>query len=214
MVENRPFKLGILVALAPVICAEVRPASAIEVSQQLSTSPARAHGSPLLPLRRLDPPRDVPADSFNSAFCSRWDDGCQQCERERMAEPIRCEPIGRAQPDLECQRKPVACTQDGGELPGRSQCLRVLTLRVRRDNSGTMTGYELQTCNSGLCEPELRPRFVSANAPNLRTVLKRYSEQLAIRLEDFERHSIFCVSAKRDYCRNRRTADPSLCGRR
>lgn len=49
----------------------------------------------LLPLSKLEPARDVPAQQWRSAYCLAWSDGCTRCERNDLQpkSQVFCAPI-------------------------------------------------------------------------------------------------------------------------
>lgn len=62
----------------------------------------------LLTLLEVEPRRDVPAAQWNSPYCGRWFDGCDECSRKSTSDEPRC--WSRQRIDLnKCNRHAVLC---------------------------------------------------------------------------------------------------------
>ena len=75
---------------------------------------AKKHRLPAPPFRRrklnsVDPPRSVPAASWNGPFCEEWTDECTTCRRMPKGTPA-CKPVADIEGDS-CQRHAVTCTK-------------------------------------------------------------------------------------------------------
>jgi len=58
-----------------------------------------------------DPPRDVKAEKWTSAFCLGWSDGCMTCNRAHVGDPITCSPRPVENSNDVCKRRNVSCTK-------------------------------------------------------------------------------------------------------
>jgi hypothetical protein len=64
-----------------------------------------------LPREQVDPPRMAPAAEWRSAFCTKWHDGCEQCERSTAAADPHCAPTAISAAAPACRRHPVTCSE-------------------------------------------------------------------------------------------------------
>jgi hypothetical protein len=75
---------------------------------------AKKLGVPAPPLKVMthseaDPPRDVVAAEWKSAFCLDWDDGCTRCMRPNLDGETSCGEYGPDRLTKNCVRRNVVC---------------------------------------------------------------------------------------------------------
>ena len=159
-----------------------------------------------IPLSRLEPPRDVAAAQWTSLYCSRWDDGCVQCERRSSAEKARCEPMEAA--GAACTRKLIACSQDAQE-PGFRSCASVMWARPLFDAYQNIAGYHVEYCNPGRCE---RPGDFYFAQPKHAKILDAYREHSSRVWVPTDRASSYCVDSFARLCREPAMRGIAPCG--
>ena len=88
--------------------------------------PCRAEASPrkippppilILPLDKIEPPRDAAADRWQSVYCLDWNDGCTRCARESVRVKQHCSPVQSE--SKQCERSFVACTKRSDDMFAR-----------------------------------------------------------------------------------------------
>jgi hypothetical protein len=79
-----------------------------KIAQELAIPPPPVR---ILPIEKVDPPRNVLAKEWNAPFCVRWDDGCTECERENVDDRPRCNEIAYLEISV-CAPRSVECTKE------------------------------------------------------------------------------------------------------
>jgi hypothetical protein len=71
---------------------------------------ANESGPPIikLPAEVVDPPRTLPAEQWNSAYCRRWEDGCMECGRTAFGATPQCHATTKSR-SADCHRRLVIC---------------------------------------------------------------------------------------------------------
>jgi hypothetical protein len=99
-----------------------------------------------LPLDVIDPPRDVAAAGWISAYCAKWDDGCTVCERQMAAEQPHCKPEQESAQN-ECDRRAIVCFRALDEMYFNRICSEFSFDRLVRGRSGALYAIALGQFN-------------------------------------------------------------------
>jgi hypothetical protein len=104
------------VALLLVLAAMASPALAEDAQ-----TPEDADRPPppivYMPLRAVEPPRNVPAAQWRSPYCGTWDDGCTECTRKTLDETPVCKPVDHYIGGGTCKPRGIVCERAVNQLP-------------------------------------------------------------------------------------------------
>jgi hypothetical protein len=76
-----------------------------------------------MPLREVEPPRNVPATQWKSPYCGTWDDGCTECTRKTLDETPVCKPVDHYIGGGTCKLRGIVCERSVNQLP-QPKCQR------------------------------------------------------------------------------------------
>jgi hypothetical protein len=63
-----------------------------------------------VPITKVEPPRNVPASSWLSPYCTKWNDGCEECERKDATDKPQCRRLAIAD-RAACHSRTITCSR-------------------------------------------------------------------------------------------------------
>jgi hypothetical protein len=93
-----------------------------------------------LPLKVVEPPRDVAASQWASPYCGDWDDGCVACQRQSLMRPIECNFIDGM--GASCRPHLIACRRPMSLALLSSICQRIVRTNLTLSDSGALMGFD------------------------------------------------------------------------
>ncbi|MBV5265381.1 hypothetical protein [Pinisolibacter aquiterrae] len=118
----------------PGVTTEKRPALKVRRRAYEALSPAEQVASRNAAWFKVEPDRNVPAEKWDSPYCTKWDDACTRCTRDRATDRPQCVPIEPSSDVGSCERKLIAC-QDSDEFALMTVCSSSLGIRWREERN-------------------------------------------------------------------------------